>query len=117
MVTLAIEGITIAANKRFCWCSCGELIDKYDRRGHERFYKRGHGTKGHIPRNKGTKGQRVICYEDVTYSGLHQWVNKHKPKPIDRMCERCHKLPYLDLANITGQYTRGFENYQYLCRS
>jgi hypothetical protein len=114
---MALEQITIADNKRLCKYDCDELIDKVDNYGRERFYKHGHGSKGHIPWNKDKKGLQVICNENVTYSGLHQWVNKHKPKSIDGICENCHKVPYLDLACITGQYTRDFDDWQYLCRS
>ena len=45
MVTLATEQIAVAANKRLCECGCSELIDKYDKRGRERFYKNGHQSR------------------------------------------------------------------------
>jgi hypothetical protein len=45
MVTLATEQIAVAANKGLCKCGCGELIDKYDKKGRERFYIRGHCSR------------------------------------------------------------------------
>lgn len=55
----------------------------------------------------GWKGDRV------KYGGLHLWVRKHKPKPD--LCEECHRVPPLDLAN-KGIYNREFSNWEYLCR-
>lgn len=52
---------------------------------------------------------------DVGYSGVHQWVRRHLPKP--ESCESCGRVSkWIDLANITGIYSREFENWRYLCR-
>lgn len=45
---------------------------------------------------------------------LHQWVRKHLSKPD--LCEVCNIKPPLDLANVTGIYSRAFENWRYMCR-
>ena len=52
--------------------------------------------------------------EDVGYGGVHQWVRKHKPKPM--LCEECHKNEPFDLANISGEYKRDVNDYRWLCR-
>ena len=52
--------------------------------------------------------------DDVSYKVLHSWVRKYLPKP--ELCEYCKEKPSYDLANITGVYKRGFENWKYLCR-
>lgn len=51
---------------------------------------------------------------DVGNNALHEWVNNHLSKP--EWCEVCHIRPVDDLANITGNYSRGFNNWQYQCR-
>jgi hypothetical protein len=53
--------------------------------------------------------------DNVRYIGLHVWVKNHLPKPS--LCEMCNLVPALDLANITGKYTRALENWKYFCRS
>lgn len=45
---------------------------------------------------------------------LHQWVRRHLPEP--ELCQICNQSPPYDLANTTGNYTRDFNNWQYLCR-
>lgn len=52
---------------------------------------------------------------DVKYTALHIWVNKHLQKP--ELCQDCNIKPSYDLANITGIYSRDFDNWKYLCRS
>lgn len=53
--------------------------------------------------------------DDVSYEGLHQWVTRHKPKP--KVCEICKQKEPYDLANISGEYKRDINNFQWLCRS
>lgn len=50
----------------------------------------------------------------ASYSAIHFWINNHKPKPA--LCERCQKeLPH-DCANISGEYRRDVNDYEWLCR-
>ena len=58
-----------------------------------------------------------LLKDNVTYTPLHLYVRKWKPKPIDGKCEYCHEKPFYDLANVTGNYNREFINWRYLCRS
>lgn len=54
--------------------------------------------------------------DNVGYRGLHKWVKSRLPKP--KSCSNCgQEKKWLDLANITGVYTREFRNWKYLCRS
>lgn len=52
--------------------------------------------------------------DKVGYNALHVWIKRHLPKP--ELCQRCNLVKPHDLANMTGKYTRDFENWQYLCR-
>ena len=52
--------------------------------------------------------------DDVSYNALHHWVRRHLPEP--ELCQKCNLVKPYDLANVTGNYTRDFENWQYLCR-
>jgi len=52
--------------------------------------------------------------DEVGYGALHTWVRKYKPKP--ELCEMCNNLPPRDLSNITGEYLRDIDDFQYLCR-
>ncbi|MGI0043108.1 MAG: hypothetical protein ACRD47_05290, partial [Nitrososphaeraceae archaeon] len=36
--------------------------------------------------------------DSVGYLSLHEWVRSHLPKV--KFCQRCHKVPPYDLANI-----------------
>jgi len=52
--------------------------------------------------------------DDVGYYALHGWVRRHKTKPD--FCEKCNKNKAHDLANISGEYKRDVNDYEYLCR-
>ncbi len=50
----------------------------------------------------------------VQYNALHGWVRRRKPKP--KLCEECKiRKPY-DLANISEEYKRDINDYEWLCR-
>ena len=52
--------------------------------------------------------------DKVGYKCLHDWVRKHKPKP--EKCEKCgKKQDYLEASNISGEYKRDINDYEYLC--
>lgn len=90
--------------------------------------------KGNIPWNKGKKtGQKAWNKglkgfgrwnggkkngmwrgDDVQYGALHEWVRNHKPKP--KFCEECKKNKPSDLANISGEYKRDINDFEWLCR-
>ena len=53
--------------------------------------------------------------DKVGYEGLHQWVKRRKPKPS--VCEICKQNKPYDLANISGEYKRDINDFQWLCRS
>lgn len=55
--------------------------------------------------------------DGVGYRGLHLWMNRHLPKPEERLCMLCHKNPIKEVANITGIYNREFKNWAWFCRS
>jgi len=51
----------------------------------------------------------------VSYSQIHSWIRKHKPKP--EKCELCGRYAPRDVANISGVYERNIDDYKWLCRS
>jgi hypothetical protein len=50
----------------------------------------------------------------VSYTALHQWVKRNKPKP--ELCEECKEIEPYDLANISGEYKRDTDDYKWVCR-
>src|ERR687891_380248 len=42
------------------------------------------------------------------------YVKYHLPKT--RLCQMCSKVPPYDLANISGEYKRDLNDWQWLCR-
>lgn len=48
----------------------------------------------------------------VGNKALHAWVGTHKPKTL---CELCGAVSY-DLANVSGEYKRDVNDFQWLCR-
>lgn len=51
--------------------------------------------------------------DKVSYSALHNWVRKNKPKT--KACEQCNAIKKLELANM-GIYDRNFDNWKWLCK-
>lgn len=45
---------------------------------------------------------------------LHRWIRTHKPKP--EVCELCHSESPREVANISGQYKRDINDFQWVCR-
>lgn len=53
--------------------------------------------------------------DKIKFTGLHEWVRRHKPKPL--VCEICKDRPPRDLANISQEYKRDINDFEWLCRS
>lgn len=54
--------------------------------------------------------------DNVSYTNLHIWIRKYKPKPEN--CENCGKKEeYLEASNISGEYKRDINDFEYLCAS
>lgn len=53
--------------------------------------------------------------DSVGYSGVHDYVKHRKTKP--RACQICHREVKLQLANISGNYTRDVADYMWACHS
>lgn len=51
----------------------------------------------------------------VGYNGVHIWIKQRKIKPA--FCERCKKNKPYDLANISGEYKRDVNDFEWICRS
>ncbi len=52
--------------------------------------------------------------DNVSNSSLHEWLRKRKPKPT--VCQNCQERKPYDLANISGEYRRNVDDYEWLCR-
>lgn len=53
--------------------------------------------------------------DKVGYTSLHEWVSIHYPKK--EFCEMCGKVPPRDIANISQEYKRDLDDWEWLCRS
>jgi len=73
-----------------------------------------------IKENKNNKYHLGHIKEDVGYSALHDWVRYHKRKTGE--CGICgtresgYKDKDFDLANISGEYKRDINDFEWLCR-
>jgi hypothetical protein len=94
--------------------------------------------KGNIPWNKGKNmseeyreimrkaqtGSKHLTYRDENHflwkgdnaslPSIHIWVKRRKPKP--EFCEECKIKPPRDLANISQEYKRDVNDFEWLCR-
>jgi len=52
--------------------------------------------------------------EKVGYNSLHLWIRKHKPK--SDFCEKCKIRKPIDISNISGEYKRDINDFEWLCR-
>lgn len=60
-------------------------------------------------KNPNWKGDRISKW------GVHPWIRKNKLKP--KFCVRCKKQKPYDVANISGEYKRDINDFEWLCRS
>lgn len=70
-------------------------------------------SKSHIGLQAGEKNPHWKG-DAVGYSQLHFWIHKNKPRP--ERCEKCNIEPPHDIANVSGEYKRDINDYQWLCR-
>lgn len=52
--------------------------------------------------------------DKVGYNALHAWVARHKPK--QKFCAICGWNFKLELSNISGEYKRDINDFQWVCR-
>ena len=56
--------------------------------------------------------------DDVSYSGLHKWINRRLGKPT--RCSHCGEDgltgKFINWANIAGEYKRDFSDWVRLCK-
>lgn len=83
-----------------CKCDCGNEI----------ITSRSNLMSGH------TKSCGCIQFkgEEISYNGLHKWLNKNYPK--NNICNHCGKKSKTDYANISGKYKRDIKDFIELCR-
>ena len=53
--------------------------------------------------------------DNVQYVAIHDWVYRRLTKPTS--CQDCGKAKPLDLANISQEYKRDLDDWEWLCRS
>ncbi len=89
---------------------CGKEISKYAKRCLKCSGTRRKKSKANMGEKNGMwKGDNVGCIP------LHNWVRRYKPKP--ELCEKCGKNKSYDLANISGEYKRDINDFEWICRS
>lgn len=52
--------------------------------------------------------------DKVGLSGVHLWLKRRYKKP--EFCQDCRKNKAMDLANISGNYKRDINDFEWLCR-
>ena len=52
--------------------------------------------------------------DKVGMLGLHEWIRSRKPRP--QFCEECKTGFPIDLANISQEYKRDVNDFEWLCR-
>ncbi|MFZ0222938.1 MAG: hypothetical protein WAM42_14740 [Candidatus Nitrosopolaris sp.] len=56
-----------------------------------------------------------LCQPGITYSYLHEWIRKNRPKPL--VCEECHIGPPREVANIDDIYEKDISHFRWMCVS
>jgi len=51
---------------------------------------------------------------DVGYGALHEWVINRLKRPL--VCSRCNQSKIVELSNISGEYKRDLNDWEWLCR-
>ncbi len=97
--------------------TCGMPITNKNKSG---FCRKHHGPRTEEVKRKislANSGESNGLWKgnDVSLKGLHKWIERHKPKPD--VCERCRKQKPIDLANISQNYKRDINDFEWLCRS
>ena len=52
--------------------------------------------------------------DNVSNTALHAWVKRNKP--YKELCEKCLTNKPYDVANISGDYLRDINDFEWLCR-
>lgn len=111
--------IALAGKNKFghvlwwCLCDCEEYILSTDHaiaRGHSK-------SCGCLNRDKlrGKVGKGHPMWRNSrNYFTIHKWVRYHKAKI--QLCECCGEVKPHDCANISGEYKRDIDDYEWLCR-
>ena len=111
--------------------SCGEKIicfyckTEFNNKKSMTNHRRWHNVEGYIPYQermikkcrdaKLGKKNPMWVGDKVGYDALHAWVRRHKPKL--EFCECCGVNPPYDLANISQEYHRDINDFEWLCRN
>lgn len=77
--------------------------------------------KKHSVKTKKIMSEKKKCEANLNWRGdavgnrsLHYWIRSRKHKPD--VCEICHEKEPYDVANISGEYKRDVNDYEWLCR-
>lgn len=103
--------------RKFCSLRCSGLQLRKSRRGKGNpMYSKHSWNLG----KRYTLGEKHHHWkgDNVSYSGLHKWINKYFGKAIK--CEQCGKTgtgKFIQWANIDGFYMRSREHWKSLCAS
>ncbi len=98
---------------KYC-IDCGKGISKYSKRCRKCSALSKERAK-RISLGKINEKNPMWKGDNVGYIPLHNWVRRRKPKP--KLCEECEKNKPYDLANISGEYKRDINDFEWICRS
>ncbi len=100
---------------------CGkEYLKKKSMTNHRRWHKIPEYEKFQEMHNKNLsvskKGEKNSAWkgDKVSYKGLHIWIRNNKPKK--NLCEKCGLNKKVDASNISGEYKRDLNDWEWLCK-
>ena len=97
-------------------CECGKLIYKVSKRckscsNKYRTFKWSEESKNKIK----NENNNHWFGDKVGYNGIHSWIKRRLKKP--ELCQNCNIKKVYDLANISQQYKRNLNDWEWLCRT
>lgn len=97
----------------FKCCDCGKLVSMAAKRCKSCAVKECWKSDEYRLKKSGEKSP-FWKGDDVGYAGIHGWVRRRRSTPI--CCSQCHRMSRLDLANISQEYRRDLNDWEWLCR-
>ena len=96
--------------------SLARIGKKHSKETKEKMIKNHRIKRGYPPPmlGKNMTEERINQKDKVSYSSLHRWIRKNKQKPT--FCEKCLTNKPMDVANISQEYKRDINDFEWLCR-
>ena len=104
-----LNGFISTEARKTCSNGCSNTI-----KGFRKGWKHKESSKILMRNNQLMENNSNWKGDEVLYAGLHVWVSRNKPKPP--LCEDCQVRAPHDVANISGEYKRDLNDFEWLCR-